>query len=76
MPMDWLPPSDEMADAALSARIAELKDEHRALGAAIDALQDQSPYDQLSLMRLKRRKLALRDQIQFYEDQLRPDIIA
>ncbi len=76
MPMDWLPPSDDIADAALIARIAGLKEEHRALGIAIDALQERSPYDQLGLMRLKRRKLALRDQIQFYEDQLRPDIIA
>lgn len=76
MPLDWTPPADDGVNAALLARLGELKDEHRALGSAIDALQDQSPYDQLGLMRLKRRKLQLKDQIQMLEDQLTPDIIA
>jgi hypothetical protein len=76
MPLDWTPPADHSENAALEARLHELKEEHRALGSAIDALQEQSPYDQLSLMRLKRRKLQLKDQILMLEDELTPDIIA
>jgi hypothetical protein len=34
------------------------------------------PYDQIGIMRLKRRKLALKDEIAHWEDQLTPDIIA
>jgi len=63
-------------DSALQARIAELKQEHEDLGAAVDALAAQSRPDQLRIMRLKRRKLALRDQIVALENRLTPDIIA
>ena len=52
-----------------------LREEHRALDAAIMALAQQSG-DALQLARLKKRKLALKDQIQWIEDRLTPDIIA
>lgn len=60
---------------ALKTRLAELREEHRALDAAIMALAEQSG-DTLQLARLKKRKLALKDQIQWIEDRLTPDIIA
>lgn len=61
---------------ALKARLMELREEHRALDSAIFALQEQSGGDALQLARLKKRKLVLRDQIQWIEDRLTPDIIA
>jgi hypothetical protein len=60
---------------ALKTRLIELREEHRALDAAITALAEQSG-DTLQLARLKKRKLALKDQIQWIEDRLTPDIIA
>lgn len=59
----------------LRARLAELREEHRALDSAILALQETGG-DGLQIARLKKRKLVLRDQIQWIEDQLMPDIIA
>ena len=60
----------------LRARLHELREEHRALDAAIEALSFQSGADAIQVARLKKRKLALRDQMAWVEDQLRPDIIA
>ncbi|HEX4111726.1 MAG TPA: DUF465 domain-containing protein [Stellaceae bacterium] len=60
---------------ALKAKIAELKTEHRGLDEQI-ALTEQSGSAGLHLQRLKRRKLALKDQIAKLESQLLPDIIA
>ena len=63
-------------DAALVARLAWLRTQHRDLDAAIDALRELPAPDQLQLARLKRQKLKLRDEIAMIEDQLVPDIIA
>jgi len=60
---------------ALRSRLAELREEHRALDSAIGALADGGG-EPLQLARLKKRKLSLRDQMQWIEDQLTPDIIA
>ena len=68
--------SDTPEKRALKARLGELREEHRALDSAIVALQEQSAGDALQLARLKKRKLVLRDQIQWIEDRLTPDIIA
>jgi len=57
-------------------RIEMLKQEHRDLDAAIMALATSGSTDQLQLARLKKRKLALRDEIAMLEDSLIPDIIA
>jgi hypothetical protein len=61
---------------AFELEIQRLKQEHRDLDAAIDALLTINAPDQLQLQRFKKRKLALRDRIAFLEDQLTPDIIA
>lgn len=63
-------------EAALEAKLAELKQEHRDLDDAIHALQISSLPDQLQIQRLKKRKLLLKDQIAWVEDQLFPDLIA
>ena len=63
-------------DEGLRARIAELRVEHQDMGDAINALAEGPRPDQLQIARLKKRKLALRDEIARLEDQLTPDIIA
>jgi hypothetical protein len=60
----------------LEAQLARLKQEHRDLDTAIEALERMVAGDQLQIQRLKKRKLALKDQINRLEDQLTPDIIA
>ena len=60
----------------LPKRLAALKTEHRDLDVAIAALVATGGPDQLQVARLKKRKLALRDQMMVIEDYLTPDIIA
>lgn len=62
--------------AALEAKIAELKQEHRDLDDAIAALLALSPSNLLQAQRLKKRKLQLKDMIAKLESALYPDIIA
>ncbi len=64
------------ARAATEAELERLREEHRDLDAAIEALRAAGPGDQLQIQRLKKRKLVLRDRIAFFEDALTPDIIA
>ena len=60
----------------ITQRLELLRLEHRDLDAAIIALGTAAIPDQLQLARLKKRKLRLRDEIAWCEDQLLPDIIA
>ena len=60
----------------LQAELARLREEHRDLDSAIDALDRLGPVNQIQIQRLKKRKLYLRDRISHLEDQLTPDIIA
>jgi hypothetical protein len=60
----------------LRMELERLRQEHRDLDAAIDALLGASGYDRLQVQRLKKRKLQIRDQIAEAEDKLFPDIIA
>ena len=63
-------------DEALAIRLATLEEEHRDLDAAIRALEERAPYERLSIARLKKKKLQLKDQIQKVKDTMLPDIIA
>ncbi len=67
---------NEETEDALRARLAQLRQQHRDLDAAIDALESNAAADPLRIRRLKKMKLAIRDEIGFVEDQLVPDIIA
>ena len=60
----------------LRAMLARLKQEHRDLDSAINALEESGRADTLQLKRLKKKKLFLKDEISRIEDQLLPDIIA
>ena len=62
--------------AEFEAELARLKQEHRDLDGAIDALESMVAGDQLQIQRLKKRKLVLKDRVAYLEDQLTPDIIA
>jgi hypothetical protein len=70
---------EELTDperAAIQAEVERLRVEHHDLEAAIDALLMVGAVDQLQIQRLKKRKLLLRDRVNFLEDKLNPDIIA
>ena len=61
---------------AIRDQIERLREEHRDLDSAIEALTLTGPADRLQLQRLKKRKLWLRDRVKRLEDELTPDIIA
>ena len=60
----------------LKAKLAELELEHRDLDDVINNLTQQPDFDQIKVSRLKKRKLALKDQITTLCGRLIPDIIA
>ena len=61
---------------AIQARYERLKAEHRALDEEIAGGEHGPIRDQLALSRMKRRKLALKDEMERLYDMLHPDIIA
>jgi hypothetical protein len=67
---------DDDVAAELRTELARLKEEHRDLDTAIEALERITAGDQLQIQRLKKRKLILKDRIAHIEDELTPDIIA
>ena len=60
----------------LRARLNELESEHRDLDDVIAHLGSQTPFDQLQLQRLKKRKLGLKDEMALIRSCILPDIIA
>lgn len=63
-------------DEAVAIRIQLLLQEHRDLDAAITALEVNSAHERLTIARLKKKKLMLRDRIEKLKNTLHPDIIA
>ena len=63
-------------DEMLRIKLEVMRREHRDLDEAVQALEINLRPDPLTLRRLKKQKLALKDQIAQLEDQLIPDIIA
>ena len=57
-------------------QLHELETEHRDLDDVIERLGEDKPFDQLKLQRLKKRKLALKDEITKLRSRILPDIIA
>ena len=57
-------------------RLIALREEHRDLDDAIAALAAEGSINQVRIQRLKKRKLAIKDQIARMETALLPDIIA
>lgn len=58
---------------SLSRRLIELRMEHADLDGMIDQVSQALPLDELTLRRLKKRRLALRDLIVRLEQASEPD---
>lgn len=69
-------PQQMPPEEVLRIKLAALQSEHRDLDQAIQALEIKGTADQLTLRRLKKQKLRLKDKIAQIEDALTPDIIA
>jgi hypothetical protein len=54
-------------------RLIELRMEHADLDAVIDRTSEEAPLDELLVRRLKKRRLALRDEMARIERELSPD---
>ena len=65
-----------LTEDVLRVKLEALRREHRDLDTAIHALEEKGTADQLTLRRLKKQKLVLKDRIALIEDRLLPDIIA
>lgn len=65
-----------LTEEVLRVKLEVLRREHRDLDEAIHALEHKGTADQLTLRRLKKQKLVLKDRIALIEDRLTPDIIA
>lgn len=63
-------------EEVLRVKLERLRGEHRDLDDAIAALDLEGRADPLAVRRLKKRKLALKDEITRLSDELTPDIIA
>jgi hypothetical protein len=61
---------------SLLRKLHELRSEHRDLDTVIVRLSALAGSDQLQLQRLKKRKLALKDEIAWLESRLIPDSTA
>lgn len=68
--------SEPAEEAEIRRRLAELQLDHNDLEVAIQAIGLSPVPDMMVIGRLKRKKLALKDEIQQLKDQLTPDIIA
>ncbi|HUF55757.1 MAG TPA: DUF465 domain-containing protein [Thermohalobaculum sp.] len=60
----------------LRAELEELRRRHRALDGELEGLGEVARADPLTMQRIKKQKLQLKDRIARLEDQLYPDIIA
>ena len=65
--------SDPAEISRMARRVMALKLEHRDLDIAIARLQAHIDHDELSVRRLKKRKLQLKDQIDWLEAEMTPD---
>lgn len=67
---------DSQEEAVLREQLAGLRTKHRELDAQLVEIELAAAHDQITLRRLKKQKLQLKDQIIRLEDKLFPDIIA
>lgn len=66
----------ELDEDAIREHLATIIQEHRDLDGAIEAVQAAGTFDLLQVQRMKKRKLALKDEIEKFRNMLVPDIIA
>ena len=70
------PPHKMDHDEVLRFKLEAWRREHRDLDEAIRALDERGTGDPLTVKRLKKQKLSLKDRIARIEDELIPDILA
>lgn len=69
--------SSEMSRTeVLASKLGMLKHEHRALDLQIEEISARALPDRIAIQRLKKKKLALKDQITALSAHLIPNIIA
>lgn len=69
-------PHELSHEDVLRLKLEVLRQKHRDLDEAIHALQEKGSGAQLTIQRLKKEKLLLKDHIARIQDELTPDIIA
>lgn len=67
---------DTFTQRRYTAMLFDLRAQHRDLDLAIEQLAKNRPDDELSIKRLKKHKLKLKDQIEILENLLIPDLNA
>lgn len=63
-------------EVVMERRLFHLQERHRELDAQINNLSKDNGLDELTVVRLKKQKLQLRDQIHYLMNVLSPDIPA
>ena len=64
------------AHDTIRRKLATLETEHRDLDDVISRIAESTPFDQLQVQRLKKRKLMIKDEIVKLRGKTLPDIIA
>lgn len=67
---------DTFTQRRYTAMLFDLRAQHRDLDLAIEQLAKNRPDDELSIKRLKKHKLKIKDQIEILENLLIPDLNA
>ena len=65
-----------MPDPILLNQLKELEQEHRDLDEILMQIQEKKTVNFLQIQRLKKRKLILKDKVNFIKNKIEPDIIA
>lgn len=65
-----------MSDSNLVTQLKQLKQEHRDLDEVLIQIQEKKTVNFLQIRRLKKRKLILKDKINYLKNKIEPDIIA
>ena len=75
-PKKDVPANEDSSAKALKAKLQNLLSEHRDLDDVIARLTEAGVTNQLQMQRMKKRKLALKDEITRLHTLVLPDIIA
>ena len=65
-----------MSENQLIDQLRTLEEEHLDLDQILKQLQEKKTVDFLQIQRLKKRKLILKDRINYIKNKIEPDIIA
>ena len=65
-----------MTESSIINQLKELEQEHRDLDQVLIQLQDKKTVDFLQIQRIKKRKLILKDNINYLKNKIERDIIA